>query len=198
MDATPGSGRYENVPQDDPDLLYDRVVRTRARVAGGLLVVSGWLTDETRGPTGYNRVQDMGIDVTCTMDTLTIVGVDARMERHPHGTCPLVLQDMDFLVGMTIGPGFLRELRSHMGGTRHCNHLYTVAQAVGQVAALTFAARLVHADPSLGRIAPVEHFAEVVHQAPAVINSCRIWREDGDVVGALRDYASPGMDGDTP
>ena len=188
MDSTPGAGRYENVPQDDPDLLYDRVVRTRARVQDGHLVVSGWLTDETLGPTGYIRVHDMGLDITCTLDTLTITDVTARMDRHPHGTCPLVLDDMGFLVGMTIGPGFLKDLRTHMGGTRHCNHLYTVAQAVGQVAALTFAARMVHADPRLGEVAPIDHFAEVVAQAPAVVNSCRIWRSDGEVVGALQEY----------
>jgi hypothetical protein len=197
MDSTPGSGRYDNVPQVDPDLLYDRIVRTRARVVDGQVVVSGWLTDETLGPTGYIRVHDMGLDITCSFDSLTITDVVARMNRHPHGTCPLVLSDMEFMVGMTIGPGFLKDLRSRMGGTRHCNHLYTVAQAVGQVAALTFAARLVHADPRLGEVPAIDHFAEVVAQAPTVINSCRIWREDGAVVGALREYTGDSVPRDS-
>lgn len=187
MDTTPGSGVYSKVPQDDPDLLYDRSVRTRARIVDGQLVVSGWLTDESLGLAGFVRIHDMGLEITCGTGSLTIVKATAEMSKHPHGLCPLMIPSAETLVGLDISAGYLSEVRKRMGGVRGCNHLYSLAQSVGNVAALTFAARRVHADPSLGELPPVEFFTAITQQAPAIVNSCYIWREDGEVATSLGD-----------
>jgi hypothetical protein len=194
MDLTPGSGNYRRVDQDDPDLLFDRSTRTKVRVVDGQLQVVAWLADETLGPTGYIRVHDMTLRLTCTLDTLTILEAVAEMAHHPHGVCPLQTADADSLVGLSIGPGYFSALRQRMGGVRGCNHLHTLAQSAGTAAALTFAARRVHAHPEMVDLSPVEYFQEVVEVAPAVVNSCHAWREDGEIVAHLKGARSGGAD----
>lgn len=186
MDLTPGSGNYRQVPQDDPDLLFDRSMRTRVKVIDGQMRVEAWLADETLGPTGYIRVHDMTLELTCTLDTLTIIKATARMDHHPHGVCPLQTADADSLTGLTIGPGYFSALRQRMGGVRGCNHLHTLAQSAGTAAALTFAARRVHAHPEMANLPPATYFKQIVETSPGVVNSCHAWREDGEIVAQIR------------
>lgn len=186
LDPAPGSGNVAPVRQEAPDLLYDRTTRTQVRITGGLLVITGRLTDESLGLGGYVRVHDMGLEITCEPESMTIVEASADMVNHPHGLCPLMVPRVDSLVGLTITAGYLAEVRKRMGGVRGCNHLYALAQQVGTVAALTFAARFTHAEPALSTLQPHGFYQEVVDKAPGVVNSCYIWREDGEVATALR------------
>lgn len=185
METTPGSGHFEAVARPDPDLLYDRSVRTQARMDGSRMVVTATLADETLGPSGYVRIHEMSLSITVEPETMTIVEASAEMWNFPHGMCPSMAPSAESLVGLNVSVGYLGEVRSRMGGVRGCNHLYALAQSVGTVAALTFVARRIHGDPAIASLPPPEYFADVVEQAPGVVNTCYVWRRDGEIAAHL-------------
>lgn len=188
MDKTPGSGQYRPVPREAEDLLYDRDVRTRVRrLDSEHLVITASMSDETLGPGGFVRIHDMSLEVDVTTPDLEITDVRTKMTSYPHGTCPLMIRDMREMVGMRIGRGYFSELRSKFGGNRGCNHLHLLAQSIGTVASLTFAARLIADDRLSADLPPSQWFGGVVEMEPRVIDSCKIWHRDGDLVARLRD-----------
>lgn len=188
MEQTPGSGHYPPMPRDSADLLYDRNVRTQVRRHDSEhLVVTASMSDDTLGPGGFVRIHEMSLEVDLTAPGLEITDVRTRMTSHPHGTCPLMIRDMRELVGMRIGRGYFAELRAKFGGNRGCNHLHMLAQSIGTVASLTFAARLFADGELRADVPPEQWFGGVAKKYPQVIDSCKIWHHDGDLVRRLQD-----------
>lgn len=187
MDRSPHAGSAATASPATPDVLYDRDVRTRLyRHDPKTIRAVATLKDDTYGPGGFLSVHDMVLAVTIDEATLTITTVKAEMLGHPHQACPMTLRQMDQLVGLQIGPGFFKELRQRFGGNRGCNHLHTMAQHIGTVTSLSFAARLVENDEHAQRLPHDRWMLQVVQNVPQVINSCAIWHEDGELAARMR------------
>lgn len=186
MDSTPGSGSYASAVPGQPDLLYNRDVRTRVFYGGpGRLRAAATLRDDTIGPQGFATMHEMSLEVMLSRPDLAILEVSAGMEHHPHGTCPMTLRQMDQLVGLQVGRGYFAALRSRFGGNRGCNHLHAMAQSIGTVVALSFAAVHTYEHPAALELTPKEWFASVAENEPRVVNSCVIWHENGELVRQL-------------
>lgn len=184
---SPHAGRAAPAIPESPDVLYDRDVRTRLyRHDVDTLRVVATLKDDSFGPGGFASVHDMVLSVMIEETTLTITAVDAGMSGHPHGACPVTLRQMDQLVGLRIGRGFFGELRRLFGGNRSCNHLHTMAQHIGTVTSLSFAARVVEDDAAAQSLPHERWMLNVVQNQPQVINSCAIWHEDGELAQRMR------------
>ena len=63
---------------------------------------------------------------------------------------------------------------------------HTMAQNLGTVVALSFAATLTHDDPQTLELDRAAWFANVVEKEPRIVNSCVIWHEDGPLIEELR------------
>ena len=188
MDPTPGAGRYTPAIPARPELLYDRNVHTQVFHGGpDRLHAVATLKDDTLGPHGFATVHEMTLEVTLSRPDLTILDVTAGMEHHPHGTCPMTLRQMDHLVGLTVGQGYFAELSRRFGGNRGCNHLHAMAQSIGTVVALSFAATLTYDHPETLAMTPADWFGNVVDKEPRIVNSCVVWHENGDLVRRLKD-----------
>lgn len=130
-------------------------------------------------------MHEMSLEVMLSRPDLTILEVSAGMEHHPHGTCPMTLRQMDQLVGLQVGRGYFAALRSRFGGNRGCNHLHAMAQSIGTVVVLSFAAVHTYEHPAALELTPKEWFASVAENEPRVVNSCVIWHENGELVRQL-------------
>jgi hypothetical protein len=191
MERSPHAGPAAPASPATPDVLYDRDVRTRVyRLDSQSIRVVATLKDDTYGPGGFSSVHDMVLAVTIDEPTMTITTVSAEMLGHPHRACPTTLRQMDQLVGLRIGRGYFRELRDRFGGNRGCNHLHTMAQHIGTVTSLSFAARLVEDDLEAQALPHDRWLLNVVQNAPHIVNSCAIWHEDGELAARMRSQDS--------
>lgn len=190
MDTTPGSGRYTPVEPSQPNLLYDRSVRTRVfHEDSRHLRAVATLHDDTLGPHGFATVHHMSLEVVLASDSLAITEVRAGMDNHPHGVCPITLARMQQLVGVSVGKGYFAELSKRFGGTSGCNHLLTLAQNIGTVVALSAASKITHDNPEILDLDPPRWFRTIADRQPRIVNSCAIWHDDGVLVRRLGEVA---------
>jgi hypothetical protein len=196
MDPTPRAGRRAPATRSTPDALYERDVRTLVELVDpDTLRVTAHLHDDTVADGGFQAIHDMTLVATVDTTTMKITDVAAGMANTPHDACPVTLLDLQRLVGLRIASGFFGELRRRLGGVRSCNHLHTLAQQVGTVVAVSYAARRAVLTPGLADLPPEEFFGEILAMEPRVVNSCRIWAEDGDLVARLRAARGTHQDG---
>lgn len=97
----------------------------------GLWDIDGHLTDiktydvpnRWRGliPPG-EPIHDMWIRLTID-DDLNLVEIEARTEKSPFAVCAAITEDFQKLVGVNVGPGWTRAVRSRLGGEKGCTHL---------------------------------------------------------------------------
>jgi hypothetical protein len=167
--------------------VYERDIRTTVEAAGpDLLRVTARLHDDTYADGGFQAIHDMTLVATVDLRTMEIVDVDASMANSPHGTCPVTILDLRRVVGLRIAAGFFGELRRRLGGPRSCNHLHTLTQQVGTVVALSYAALRTMRTPGLADLGAEDFFGEILEAEPRVVNSCKIWAADGDLVARIR------------
>ena len=122
---------------DQPNLLYDRDVRTRVFHEGpDALRAVATLKDDSLTPFGYGTVHEMRLEVWLDRPSLEITAVDAGMDHHPQQACPFTTHRMRELVGLSIRKGYVAELHARFGGNRGCNHLLTMAQSIGTTVAM--------------------------------------------------------------
>jgi hypothetical protein len=126
--------------------------RRRIEIAGykredGLFDIEGHLVDakdvpftvggEVRAP--GEPVHDMWLRIAVDRD-FRIVEAEARTLGMPYrGTCERITGDYAKLVGLTIGPGYLRHLKERLGGVHGCTHLTELAASLATAAFQTFA-----------------------------------------------------------
>ncbi len=102
---------------------------------------------------------------------LTIHEVESQMQETPFHFCKTANQSMASLVGLKIGPGWLREVRQRIGGTKGCTHLLELLGPLATTAfQTTFAAKSKKDDSTNNQ------------NTPALLNSCHAFASDGPVV----------------
>ena len=113
-------------------------------------------------------VHDMWLRITVDRE-FRIVAAEAKTVGMPFvGTCDGVNPAYAKLVGLTIGPGYLRHLKERLGGVAGCTHLTELAGALATATFQTFAGQgLLPADrkpPQLDRCHALDTRGDVVRQ----------------------------------
>ncbi len=163
----------------EPATRRESLHRRRIDIVGykredGLFDIEGHLVDakdvpfsvggEVRPP--GEPVHDMWLRLTVDRE-FRIVGAEARTAGMPYrGTCDRITPDYAKLVGLTIGPGYLRHLKERLGGVAGCTHLTELAGALATAAFQTFAGQAVlpadRKPPQLDRCHALDTHGDVV------------------------------------
>lgn len=169
--------------------------RRRIEITGykredGLYDIEGHLVDAKDVPFAVGGgvrqpgepVHDMWLRLTVDRE-FRIVGAEARMLDMPYrGTCERIAPDYAKLVGLVIGPGYLRGLKERLRGVAGCTHLTELAGALATATFQTFAGQgLLPSErkpPQLDRCHALDTHGDVVrrfhprwYRAPAAAGS---------------------------
>lgn len=131
-------------------------------------------------PTG-GAIHDMWLTITIDAN-LVIRAAHARTDTAPTRWCAQINEAYAKLAGVTIGNGFMKEVKARLGGTRGCTHL---TELLGPMATTAFQTLMglqqdAHtrlADTARGKRAPLL----------PMLDTCHAWRADGEVVQVLRE-----------
>lgn len=138
-------------------------------------------------------VHEMWIRLTLD-DRMEIKAVAAATDHSPFQLCPDILPNFQRLVGLRIGPGFMREVRVRLGGPQGCTHIVEMLQQVATVAYQTTVAErakalrkqqkaeTAEAKPPEAAADPAAPPGEKPKRRPMVVDTCHVWRADGPLV----------------
>ncbi len=147
--------------------------------ADGLYDIDGWLTDTkafvfnaVRGPIPIGEPQhDMGLRITIDSNFI-IKDVIAVMTATPVEHCLGAAPNFSKLIGLQLTPGFNRTARNVLDGALGCTHLIDL---LGPMA--TTAYQTVWSKNFYNVSGPVDP-----EKPPPIVNSCRGWAEDSEMV----------------
>jgi hypothetical protein len=163
-------------------------MRTHA-LDGDRLIVEGRLKDE-RFVSGYHwdgKPRKEGIVHRMAVRLLiggwppSIMDAEAEMHDIPHELCPTTLDAVKRIIGLSVTPGFSEEIRKRIGGIEGCTHLMQLITAMGPAVLhgyWTQRSRKKH---------PLPGSLEELPGLNSVINSCRLWREDGPFLKMIKE-----------
>jgi hypothetical protein len=138
------------------------------------------------------RLHGMAARMTVDVE-MTIVAFEAAIDDSPFpSVCPGAAPHFARLVGLVIGPGFVRAAMQRVGGTGGCTHLRELLQQMATVAYQTMwpvRQRRAAAQPALDQAAP-----EQPRPAPALLNSCHGWSSGSPVIRAGWPHLYTGAD----
>lgn len=164
------------------EALHCRSIACRGfRREDGLFDIEAHLTDaktydfpnSERGTIAAGEpVHDMWIRITVDED-LVVRDVQAEIDAGPFGVCPDITPGFSVLVGRRIGPGWGREIRRLLGGTKGCRHL---VELLGTAATVAFQTVV----PMRERLGETDPGAKPPH-----LDSCHALASDGPVVKRL-------------
>lgn len=161
--------------------LHTRTVECRGyQREDGLWDIDGHLVDtKTYGFHNRDRgevppgvpVHEMWLRLTID-DRMLIHAVEAATDHAPYAMCPDITPHFEALAGLTIGPGFHREVHKRVGGVRGCTHLVELLRPLATTAFQT----LVRARQR------EETTAEGAPRRPMFLDSCHAHASDSPVV----------------
>lgn len=119
-----------------------------------------------------------GMRITLTLDDeFTIHAVDVAMPHTPTAECHGAAPAYDQLVGLRIGPGFMRQVKELFGGPRGCIHLSELLQPMATTAIQTIPMARAMVAPRNARDA--DAFARATKGLPG---TCYAMRKDGPLM----------------
>jgi hypothetical protein len=116
-----------------------------------------------------------------TIDTeYTVVAVECATEHSPHPTCGAIVPNFQRLVGEKLGGGWKKRVKQLVGGAEGCAHH---VELLGLMATIAF--------QTMGPLLAREKSQIAEGKTPGdvsqfLINSCHIWREDGEWASQFR------------
>lgn len=132
-----------------------------------------FMLDATRA--ANEPIHDMSLRLTIDAD-MRVRAVAAVMDQGAHSICHRIAPAYDDLIGLQIGPGWIRAARQKVGGKAGCTHL---TEMLGQMATAAFQA--MWSEREAAQVARTGRY-EI---DPSVIDSCHTYRPDSVYV---RDY----------
>jgi len=155
---------------------------------GDRLIVEGWLRDERLVPgyhwNGESRptgvVHWMCVRLLVGGWPVTILDAEAEMPDIPHELCPTTLESVKKIVGLSIVSGYSEEVHRRLGGVQGCAHLTHLIVTMGPAALhgyWTQQSRQRH---------PVPRSLDEIEGLATLINSCKLWKEDGPLMQMIR------------
>jgi hypothetical protein len=153
------------------------------------LIVEGWLRDEQLVP-GYHWngkprptgvVHWMCVRLLVGGWPVTILEAEAEMPDIPHELCPTTLESVKRIVGLAIVSGYSEEVHRRLGGVRGCAHLTHLIVTMGPAALHGY-----WTQQSRQR-RPIPRSLDEFQGLTTLINSCRLWKEDGPLMQMIRE-----------
>ena len=182
-----------------PISIHQRTYATEAFDEGGdVMRVHGRLVDTkpfglTLSDGGLLVIHDMVLDLFVDSNSFEIVGVEADMDVHPYQLYTAVLASDQQLVGVSIARGYSRKVRELFGGPNGYSHLGSLLLAMGPVAVqASWSLGNLHRDP----IELVENTTDPIErerQLSMNVNTCHVWREDGENITNIRQGNRPSL-----
>jgi len=140
------------MPLPDPAAGREPLHRRTIEIVGykredGLFDIEGHLLDrkDVEFPVGGRlkppgeAVHEMWLRITVDRE-LRIVDAKAATDAMPYaGQCDRIVPDYAKLIGLRIGPGYLRGVKERLGGLRGCTHITELAGSLATAAFQTFA-----------------------------------------------------------
>ncbi|WP_253947408.1 DUF2889 domain-containing protein [Paraburkholderia xenovorans] len=121
-------------------------------------------------------IHDMRIVVTIDSDLL-IHRIEAHTDASPSRFCTEINEVYAGLEGVTIGAGFMKEVKSRLSGPKGCTHLTELLGPIATTAIQTLMGWR-KAAPARGDSGEATGSA----QAHPMVDTCYAWRAGGDVV----------------
>jgi hypothetical protein len=153
------------------------------------LIVEGWLKD-TRSVSGYHWdgqpnpagvVHWMCVRLLVGGWPITILDAEAEMPGVPHELCQTTRDGVKRMVGIPIISGYGEAVRERLGGVLGCAHLTHLVTTMGPAALHGYWTQ--HSR----KRRPLPRSMEGLEGLETLINSCRLWREDGPFVQEIRE-----------
>lgn len=152
--------------EDDRILVEGELVDTRLRE---YYLLSG----EKKEP---GVLHHMIVRLLCEGVRLKIVDAEAEMPGIPTEACGELAANVRSIIGLSITSGFTVKLKSAMGGTKGCFHLFSLLNAMAPAAIQGYWSNRARKPLSVRGISA----KDVMKYLP--LNSCYVWREDGPMV----------------
>ncbi|HEB90561.1 MAG TPA: DUF2889 domain-containing protein [Deltaproteobacteria bacterium] len=187
-------------PDDDLDLIHTRRYETRVyQLSDEELLVRGAISDTK--PPGLYVVEDpesleihqMQLELRVRLPMLEITSARVLFETHPQANCPLIANDYEKLVGLSIARGFTREIRDLFGGPKGCTHVNALMQAMAPAVVQSTWSVSVRKGRLRGESGQVISPEERRRRLKGNLNTCHLWAEDGAHVAALDRGERPGF-----
>ena len=150
------------------------------RRADGFWDIEGHLVDtKTYGFPNEDRggrieagepLHEMSIRLTLDLD-LQIHGIEAVSDHTPFSICCEVTEYMKRLVGLRIGPGWMREARRRVGPSHGCTHLLEMLRPLSSAAYQTMHGAL---EERAGKMTE--------RSRPGILDTCHALASDGPIV----------------
>jgi len=168
--------------------IHTRQVECRGyRRGDGLWDIDGHITDvKTYGFGSRERgeveagmpIHDMWIRLTID-DKLSIQAVEAVTDSSPYRICPNVTPNFQRLIGLSIGPGFGKQVRERLGGVEGCTHLVELLGPVGTTAFQTVMPMIEREKSERKKIQPQGELP--ARKRPALLDTCYAFSSSGEV-----------------
>lgn len=180
-------------PDDDLDRIHTRQYETRVyRTAEDEILVRGAVSDVK--PAGLYvkddpdplQVHEMQIELRLALPSLEITAARVLFETHPHEKCPLIQEDYEQLVGLSVARGFSRKIQELFGRERGCTHTNALLQAMAPAIVQSTWSVAIQASRDAGRPPGLHGTADREKRIAANTNTCHIWAERGEHVAALK------------
>jgi hypothetical protein len=146
----------------------------------GLWDIEARLTDtktvrHTRHHGGRERnpgepVHDLWLRLTIDLD-MKIVDAEAVTDEGPYPHCGQITPNFKTLAGLTIGPGWRREIAARVGGVKGCTHL---VELLGPLGTTAFQAT--------NRARMARNADRPATKKPYQLNSCHVYKDDSAAV----------------
>ena len=153
------------------------------------LIVEGWLKDERLVPgyhwNGKSRptgvVHWMCVRLLVSGWPVTILDAEAEMPDIPHELCPTTLESVKRIVGLSIISGYSEEVHRRLGGVQGCAHLTHLIVTMGPAALHGYWTQISR------QRRPIPRSLDEFLGLPQLMNSCKLWREDGPFMQMIQE-----------
>ncbi|WP_439410178.1 DUF2889 domain-containing protein [Bradyrhizobium sp. DASA03076] len=115
-------------------------------------------------------VHDMWLRLTVD-NSFKIRALELASDKNPYPACSEVANAFARLVGLTIGPGWQRKIKEHVGGAAGCIHFAELLGPIGSVMFQTILPFLYYKEGTFDK-----------QPRPGLIDSCHAYRQGGEVV----------------
>jgi hypothetical protein len=153
------------------------------------VIVEGWLRDERLVQgfhwNGQSRppgvVHWMCVRLLVGGWPLSILDAEAEMPGVPHELCPTTLEAVKKIINVDIVSGYTDEIKMRLGGVEGCAHLTHLILAMGPAALHGYWTQRSR------KRRPLPRSLDEVPGLSLLINSCRLWKEDGPMMRMIRE-----------
>ena len=187
--------RLRNMIKKEP--VHERTLELKSYpLENDKLIVEGRLLDQRKVRIHHwsGKVRDPGVVHLMTLRILvggwplTIEDAEAEIHDAPYELCPQTEETVRKVIGMPIASGFSEAVKNRLGGVEGCNHLTHMLVVMGPAALHGFWTQ------ASRKPRPAPKSLDDVPALDMVINTCRLWAEDGPLVDMIKARFENGPD----